>query len=331
MRAFEYASPKQKQQVVELLGKQWGDAEVLAGGTDLLALMKDNIVRPRRLVNIKDLDDLRGVSFEPKTGLRIGSLVTLTELSEDKSVVKSYPMLAAAAGDAASPQVRNLATIGGNMCQRPRCWFFRSGLGLLAKDTDGKSLVLQGDNRYHAILGNDGPAYFVGPSTVAPALIAYGARIRLFGPNGPRELPLEKFFVIPKTEGEREHDLAPNEIVTEIVVPPRAASVHAAHYEVRQKEAFDWPFVTASVVLNQEGGTVRSARVVMSHVAPIPWVSEEAAKALAGKTITEAVADAAGAAAVSNAKSLGRNKQKIKMAHVAVKRAVLRAAKGEQA
>jgi xanthine dehydrogenase YagS FAD-binding subunit len=331
MKAFEYASPKHKQQVVELLGRQWGDAEVLAGGTDLLALMKDDIVSPRRLVNIKDLDELRGIGFDPKAGLRIGALATLTEVSEDPVVMKAYPMLAAAAGDAASPQVRNMATIGGNMCQRPRCWFFRSGLGLLAKDSDGKSLVLEGDNRYHAILGNDGPAYFVGPSTVAPALIAYGARIRLFGPRGPRELPLEKFFVIPKSEGEREHDLAPNEIVTEIVVPPPAATGHAAHYEVRQKEAFDWPFVTASVVFDQQGGKIHSARVVMSHVAPIPWLSVEAGKVLAGKTVTEAVADAAGAAAVSNAKSLGRNKQKIKMAHVAVKRAILRAAKGEQA
>jgi xanthine dehydrogenase YagS FAD-binding subunit len=330
MRAFDYASPKRKQQAIVLLGKQWGHSEILAGGTDLLALMKDDVVHPRRLVNIKDLDELRGTSFGAKSGLRIGALVTLTELSEDESVKRVYPMLAAAAGDAASPQVRNLATLGGNMCQRPRCWYFRNGLGLLALDKDGKSLVLQGDNRYHAILGNDGPAYFVGPSTVAPALIAYNARIRLFGPNGARELPLEKFFVIPKAEGEREHDLQPNEIVTEIVVPP-PLGMRAAHYEVRQKEAFDWPYATASVVLQMEGHTVRSARVVMSHVAPIPWVSEEASQALAGKTVTEATADAAGAAAVKNAKSLGRNKQKIKMAHVAVKRAILRAAKGEQA
>src|SRR5438552_2185814 len=331
MRAFEYASPKQKQQVVELLGKHWGDAEVLAGGTDLLALMKDDIVRPKRLINIKDLKELHGTTFDAKAGLRIGALVTLTELSEDPLASKHCPMLAAAASDAASPQVRNMATIGGNMCQRPRCWYFRNGLGLLAKDSEGKSLVLQGDNRYHAILGNDGPAYFVGPSTVAPALIAYGARIRLFGPKGPRELPLEKFFVIPKAEGEREHDLQPNEIVTEIVVPPPAANVRAAHYEVRQKEAFDWPYVTASVVLQQEGDKVHSARVVMSHVAPIPWLSEEASQALVGKAVTEPTADAAGAAAVKNANSLGRNKQKIKMAHVAVKRAILRAAKGEQA
>jgi xanthine dehydrogenase YagS FAD-binding subunit len=240
-------------------------------------------------------------------------------------------MLAHAAGDAASPQIRNVATIGGNMCQRPRCWWFRNGFGLLAMGPNGKSLVLDGDNRHHAILGNDGPAYFVSPSSVAPALIAYNARIRLFGPKGAREVPLEKFFVIPKTEGEREHDLRPNEIVTDLIVPAPPSGAKASHYEVRQKAAFDWPYATASVVLDMNGDTVRSARVVMSHVAPIPWVSNEAAQALAGKTISEETADAAGAAAVANAKSLGQNKHKIKLARVAVKRALVQAAKGGQA
>ncbi|PYY19059.1 MAG: molybdopterin dehydrogenase [Acidobacteria bacterium] len=331
MRAFEYASPKQKQQAVGLLGQQWGDAEVLAGGSDLLALMKDDIVHPKRLVNVKELPELRGITFNASRGLRIGSLMTLSEISEDAQVKEHHPMLAHAAGEAASPQIRNVATIGGNMCQRPRCWWFRNGFGLLATAPDGKSLVLQGDNRYHAILGNDGPAYFVSPSSLAPALIAYNARIRLFGPKGPREIPLEKFFVIPKSENEREHDLRPNEIVTDVIVPAPPSGVKASHYEVRQKAAFDWPYATASVVLDMNGDTVRSARVVMSHVAPIPWVSNEAAQALAGKTISEQTADAAGAAAVANAKSLGRNKYKIKLAHVAVKRAVLQAAKGGQA
>ena len=169
------------------------------------------------------------------------------------------------------------------------------------------------------------------PSTVAPALIAYSARIRLFGPGGAREIPLEKFFVIPKNEGEREHDLRPNEIVTDLIVPAAPSGVKASHYEVRQKEAFDWPYATASVVLDMNGDSVRSARVVMSHVAPIPWVSNEAAQTLAGKSISEQTADEAGAAAVANAKSLGRNKHKIKLAHVAVKRALLQAAKGAQA
>jgi xanthine dehydrogenase YagS FAD-binding subunit len=341
MRAFEYASPKQKQQAVGLLGPQWDNAEVLAGGTDLLALMKDDIVHPRRLVNIKELQELHGISFHPQTGLRIGALTTLVELSEDSTVKQYYTMLAAAASEAASPQIRNLATIGGNMCQRPRCWYFRNGFGLLPKDQSGKSLVLEGDNRHHAILGNSGPAYFVSPSTIAPVLIAYGARIRLFGRNGARELPLEKFFIIPQNENQREHDLRPNEIVTDITVPPISGvhNVHyvqppvlwarAAHYEVRQKEAFDWPYATASVLLKMSGDNVQSARIVMSHVAPIPWISNEASQAITGKAITEETADAAGAAAVANAKSLGHNKHKIKLARVAVKRALLRAAKGE--
>src|SRR5207244_12924728 len=127
---------------------------------------------------------------------------------------------------------------GGNLCQRPRCWYFRNGLGLLAQ-REGKSLVLEGDNRYHAILGNEGPAYFVSPSTIAPMLIAYGAQVRIEGAGGPRTIPLEKFYVIPQSEDQREHDLKPNEIVTHVVLPA-AAGVRAASYEVRQKEAFDW-------------------------------------------------------------------------------------------
>src|SRR5579864_886285 len=239
MKAFEYTAPQKKQQAVGLLGQERNDAEVLAGGSDLLGLMKDEVVSPKRLVNVKGLEELRGIGFTPQRGLRIGSLMTLAEISEDPQVRRHYPMLAHAAGDAASPQIRHVATIGGNMCQRPRCWWFRNGFGLLALGPDGKSLVLAGDNRHHAILGNDGPAYFVSPSSVAPALIAYSASIRLFGPNGQREVPLEKFFVIPKSEGEREHDLRSNEIVTEIVVPVAPAAARAAHYEVRQKEAFD--------------------------------------------------------------------------------------------
>jgi xanthine dehydrogenase YagS FAD-binding subunit len=223
-----------------------------------------------------------------------------------------------------------MATLGGNLCQRPRCWYFRAGFGLLPKDDKGRSMVVEGDNRYHAILGNDGPAYFISPSTIAPALIAYGAKVRIAGPRGPRELPLEKFFVIPKAEGEREHDLRSNEIVAEIVLPP-AAGVKAAHYEVRQKEAFDWPLSVAAVALRMNGNTVRSARVVMGYVAPVPWVSAEAQQALADKSITEETAKAAGDAAVANAKALSRNKYKIQLARVAVKRAILAAAHGQGA
>jgi len=199
MRAFEYVSPNSRAQAVSLLGTAWGNTEILAGGTDLLALMKDDVVTPKRLVNIKDIKDLRGVSSNQQ-GLRIGALTTLGDLAEDVSIRKNYPALAEALVEAASPQIRNMATIGGNLCQRPRCWYFRSGLGLLPKDESGKDLVAEGENRYHAILGNEGRAKFVSPSTIVPILIAYGAKIRLEGPKGKREFPLEKFFVIPRSE-----------------------------------------------------------------------------------------------------------------------------------
>ncbi len=324
MRAFEYVSPASKEQVAALLGE---DAAILAGGTDLLALMKDDIVTPSRLVNIKDIGILRGISYSQATGLRIGALATIAELAEAKSELAAYPALIESANEAASPQIRNLATVGGNMCQRPRCWYFRNGMGLLPTTAEGKSMVVEGDNRYAAILGNDGPAYFVSPSTIAPVLIAYGAKIRLYSAkaagSGVRELPLEKFFVIPKSANQREHDLQPGEIVMEIVVPPPAQNLKVATYEVRQKAAFDWPLATATVALEMNGNSVSQARVVLGHVAPVPWMSPEAANALAGKMISDETAGAAADAALAAAKPLRQNKYKITLAKVAVKRAIL--------
>lgn len=329
MRPFEYASAKTRQQAVALLGTSWAEAEVLAGGSDLLALMKDDIVQPRRLVSIKEIPELRGI-HAAEGGLSIGALMTLDELHGNSEIRQKYPALGEALGEAASPQIRNVATLGGNLCQRPRCWYFRGGHGLLARGPGGASLVVNGDNRYHAILGNQGPAYFVSPSTVAPALVAYGARVKLHGPRGDRVLPLEKFFRIPQSDSDREHDLQPNEIVTEVLLPS-AEGTRASSYEVRQKEAFDWPHATASAVLHMRGNTVESARIVLGHVAPVPWVSAEAASVLTGKTVSEATARAAGEAAMAGARPLSRNKFKVQLARVAVARALLAAAHGSRA
>jgi len=326
MRSFEYVSPTTKAQAVSLLAGNWGQTEVFAGGTDLLALMKDDVLAPKRLVNIKQIKDLQGVTYNAQ-GLRVGALTNLGDLADDANVKRNYPALAEALIEAASPQIRNLATLGGNLCQRPRCWYFRNGFGLLPKDETGKELVIEGDNRYHAILANDGPAKFLSPSTIAPVLIAYGAKIRLEGPRGKRELPLEKFYVIPKTETEREHDLQPNEIVTEVVVPP-ATDAKAAHYEIRQKEAFDWPLAVAAVALRMNGSKVQSARVVMGYVAPVPWISLEAEQALTSQNISEDTAQRAAEAALRNAKTLSHNAYKVQLARVAVKRALLKAASG---
>jgi xanthine dehydrogenase YagS FAD-binding subunit len=326
MRAFEYVSPTNTKQAASLLSATWGQTEILAGGTDLLALMKEDVVAPKRLVNIKDIKELSGVNPDG-SGLRIGALTTLVEIAENASVKEKYPALAEALHEAASPQIRNMATLGGNLCQRPRCWYFRNGLGLLPKDEAGKDLVPAGDNRYHAILGNSGAAKFVSPSTIVPVLIAYGAKVRLEGPKGKRELALEKFYVIPKTEKEREHDLLPNELVTEIALPS-AEGWKVAHYEIRQKAAFDWPLAVAAVALQGDASNVQAARIVLGHVAPTPWPSPEAAAVLKGQKVSEETAKKAADAALSNAKPLSQNAYKVQLARVAVKRAILKAAGG---
>ena len=326
MRPFEYVSANGRSQVGELLSAKWGDAEILAGGTDLLSLMKDEVVAPKRVVNIKGIHDLEGIEATA-AGMSVGALTTLAALAEAGNVSEEFPAIAEAARDAASPQIRNMATLGGNLCQRPRCWYFRNGMGLLPTNREGKSLVLLGDNRYHAILGNDGPAYFVSPSTVVPALIAHGAKIRILGGGKLREVDLEKFYVIPRNEGEREHDLRPNELIVSVYIPS-AKGTKAANYEVRQKAAFDWPLATCSVALQMDGSRVKSAKVVLGHVAPVPWVSKEAAETITGKELTPENAMAAANAALANAKSLGKNKYKITVAKAAVKRALLAAGGG---
>src|SRR5437868_2539505 len=330
MHAFEYASPKTRDQAVHLLAGSWDQNAVLAGGTDLLSLMKDDVVAPKRVVNIKSIKELGGISHGAN-GLRVGALTTLGDIADNGQVQQHYPAFSQAVIEAASQQIRNMATIGGNLCQRPRCWYFRAGFGLLPKNKEGKSLVVEGDNRYHAILGNEGPAYFVSPSSIVPALIAYGAKIRIVGPKGAREIPLEKFYLIPKSDTEREHDLQPNEIVSELLLPTPPGGVKSVHYEIRQKQAFDWPLAVAAVALNMDGNTVRSARVIMGYVAPVPWISNEATQALEGKEVNDQTADAAGKAAVANAKSLGKNAYKIQLARVAVKRAILQAVQGKAA
>jgi xanthine dehydrogenase YagS FAD-binding subunit len=327
MQAFEYARPKSTQEAIKLLTGAAGNALALAGGTDLISLMKDGVAIPERLVSLQHLSELKGISFRSESGLRLGAAVTLEELMENAEVRQHYPALVQAAEGVRSPQIRSTGTAGGDLCQRPRCWYYRAGFGLLAVHK-GKPLVPDGDNRYHAILGNSGPAYFVSPSSLAPILIALDAKVKLHGPEGARELSVQEFFVTPKSDKDLEHALGPGEILTEILVP-NPGNVKMAIYEVRQKEALDWPLAAAAVVLKLDGASVQSARVVLGHVAPVPWPSPEAEAALKGKSLNEDVAWEAGQAALSKATPLSRNAYKVQLARVAVKRAILRAAKGE--
>jgi xanthine dehydrogenase YagS FAD-binding subunit len=318
MKAFGYSNPTTLNGALAALGGSFDEAQVLAGGTDLISSMKDLLTSPQRVVNIKNIAELGGIA-RTAAGVRIGATVTLDELASNAVIRAEFPALREAALGVTSPQIRNMGTVGGDLCQRPRCWYFRNGFGLLAMK-DGRSLVPEGQNRYHAIFGG-GPAYFVSASSFGPALVALNAKFKLVSASGARTVDAAQFFLSPRAEGQREVDLKPGEILTEVVIP--AARTKNATYEIRQREVLDWPLAAASVALAMEGGRIKSAKVVLGHVAPTPWVAEKAGAALAGKTLSEAVAAAAGEAAAEGAQPLSQNGYKVQLVKVAVKRALL--------
>ena len=221
----------------------------------------------------------------PKTGLRIGATVTLEELLENADVRKSFPVADGRRREGVtSPQIRNMGTVGGDLCQRPRCWYYRQGFGLLAMK-DGKSLVPNGENRYHAILGNGGPAYFVSASSLGPALIALGAKVKLVSATGHREVAVEKFFVTPQNENSREIALLPNEMLTEIIVPhERLEERHVRSAAEGGARLAAGDGFGGAEDEGQHG--IVSARIVLGHVAPTPWVATQAEQVLAGKAVT---------------------------------------------
>jgi xanthine dehydrogenase YagS FAD-binding subunit len=325
MKNFTYYRPSSPEQAVGLLDGRWGTSELLGGGTDLLDLQKEYIVQPDKVVSLSGLPrSFREVAilerFPPI--FVIGGGTTIADLAGSKDVQKWLPGLAQAAKDVGGPQIRHMGTIGGNLCQRNRCWYFRDEfVHCLLKGGD-KCLALDGENRHHAIFTAGHKCVMVHPSTVAPALIALGATAEVLGPGEKRTVPLAKFFQAPSTVKDREHTLAPNEMVLSVKVEA-VNGQKSASYEIRHKQSYDWPLAQAAVAFQLEGGKAKNVRIVLGHVAPTPHVSESAAKAIEGKAINEETAAAAGEAAGQGAKPLGQNAYKVKLAGVAVKRALL--------
>lgn len=320
MKAFEYAGPTSLDDALTLMGGE--SAAALSGGTDLLGRMKDYVTSPARVVYLKDVKALSGIDWDPNVGLTIGAGTTLTQVCDHAGIREHLPALRQATLEVGTPQIRNMASVGGNLLQRPRCWYFRTGHGLLAQ-SGGKSMARDGDNRYHAIFMTDGPALYVHPSSLAVPLIALGAKATIQGAKGTRSIPVQDLYQVPKKETDGELTIAPGELLVNVIVPPGAGK--NASYEARQKRAHDWPLVMASVNLSMDGETVKSARVVLYGVAPVPWRSEPAEKAVTGKAITHDTATAAGAAAVEGAKPLSMNAYKVALTRTVVKRALLEA------
>src|SRR4029453_17741628 len=245
----------------------------------------------------------------------------IADLAEHPQVAKLYPAMVLAAGEGGTPQIRNQGTVGGNLNQRPRCWYYRNEEFVCFKKGGSQCFSPSGENQFHGIFGN-GPSFIVHPSSLAVPSVAYGATFRLAGPKGERVVPAADYFTMPTLQNVKtENVLAPNELLTHVILPPPGA-VKTGHYEVRYKESHDWPIAFATVLLTMAGDTIKAARVVMGAVAPIPWRAQAAEAALAGKTITEETAAAAADAAVRDARPLSQNGYKVQVAKTAVKRAI---------
>jgi xanthine dehydrogenase YagS FAD-binding subunit len=327
MKNFAYYRPSSPEEAVGLLDNMWGSSELLAGGTDLLDLQKEYIAQPDKVVSLRDIHRFAGITKVGKMleeSAEIGAGTTLAAIAEHAYLRQRFPALTVAAGDIGGPQIRNMGTLGGNLCQRNRCWYFRDEhVNCLLKGGD-KCFAIDGENRYHAIFTQGHKCVIVNPSTLAPALIALDASAEVLGPKGKRTLKLTDFFRAPSSATEREHVLVPNEMVLSVTIP--AKGLKNASYEVRHKQSYDWPLVQAAVAFKYEDGKATDVRIVLGHVAPTPHVAAAAAKAIEGKQVTEATASAAGEAASEGAKPLAQNAYKVKLVAVAVKRALLTAA-----
>lgn len=332
MKAFEWMSPNTVAEAVSALksapAPQDADdaARPIAGGQDLLTTMKDYITRPTRVVNLKNIRGLDRIVEDGKGGLRIGALVTLAQIEEHPAVRRNFPGLAEAAHSVGTPQIRNLGTVGGNLCQRPRCWYFRLEDVVCLKKGGSECYAASGENKYHAILGG-GPSYIVHPSDLAPMLVALGGSVSIVGPDGKRNVILEKFFTLPADGNlRRENVLRNDEIITEIQVPASKFAAHSTYLKFKERDSMDFAIsAVAAAVAMGANKTISEMRLVLGGVAPVPWRVPRAEAALIGKTMTADVLATAAKIALEGAKALAKNAYKIPLTQTLVRRALAKA------
>jgi xanthine dehydrogenase YagS FAD-binding subunit len=306
--SFAYVQPRTLDEAIDHLAH--GDARLLAGGSDLLGCLRDGVFVADRLVSLSALAELRGIRIA-SDGLHIGALTPLSEVAASESIREGWPGLAAAAGEVASPQLRNQGTVGGNLCQKPRCWYYRGDLHCLRKGGDD-CFALDGENAYHCILGESG-CCIVHPSDTAPALIALAASAQIAGPAGERSVDLGSFFVSPADDVTRETVLEPGEILTEVFLPNAATGTVSNYRKVRARRSWDFALAGLAHALQMEGSKVLSGRVVLAGVAPIPWRSTAVEEVIVGAELTPKTIARAAAASVEGAASLGQNTYKIQL------------------
>jgi xanthine dehydrogenase YagS FAD-binding subunit len=317
--SFRYVKPRSVAEAVKTLAEPGARAH--AGGTDLVGCLRDGVFDAKAVVSLSGLAELKGISATKDGGLRIGALATLAEIARNADVLKGWPALAQGAAAAASPQLRNQGTLGGNLCQRPRCWYFRGDFHCARKGGD-LCYAVDGENTYHAIFGGSG-CYIVHPSDTASPLVALQATVKVAGPKGSRTLPVERLFVLPAVDHTRETVLAPGEIVTEVLLPPPLPGGRGLYRKVRARGAWDFALAGVALALSTKEGKVVSARVVLAGVAPTPWRVPAVEKILVGRAIDANVAAEAAGLAVSDAEPMSGNDYKIPLVKGAVEEALL--------
>lgn len=312
--SFTYVKPASIGEALRELATPGARAH--AGGTDLLGCLRDRVFTAQKIVSLTGLSELHGVSELANGGLRIGALTTLAELAAHPAVLQRFTALAKGAGAAASPQLRHQGTVGGNLCQRPRCWYYRGDFPCARKGGD-TCFAKEGENQLHAILGSD-VCVMVHPSDTAPTLMALDASARIVGPRGSRTVPLDAFFVLPSKDHTRETVVEPDEIVTEILLPAPPAGALSTYRKLRARGAWDFALSGAAVMVARRGKTIQQARVVLSGVAPVPWRATSAEKELVGHELSEGVIARAAEKATYGASPLSDNAYKVSLARGAV-------------
>ncbi len=323
MKTLANANARDLRQAIALSAdaRQHGRAVSFAGGgSDLLALVKERVVSPDVIVSLKRVPGLDRVVPEGD-GFAIGALITLDTLSRDPEVRRQYPVLAEAAESVATPQIRNVGTLAGNLCQRPWCWYYRNGFPCF-KAGGNQCFSVSGENQFHAIFGG-GPSYIIHPSDTAPALIALDATFRIAGPSGERTVPAADFFVLPRQNAVAENVLANDEVLTSVEIPAARAGTRSVYAKVLDREAWTHAVISAAIVLQMEGRICRRARVVLGGVAPVPWRLPEVEQMLTGQLIGEETAARAGEIAIAGARPLAKNAYKLPLTKNLVRRTIL--------
>ena len=323
MKTFSNANPRDVQQAVKAAQDAHKGGKTVSfssGGSDLLALVKERIVKPDVIVNLRGLSNANQIAAAAN-GLTIGGEATLDEISRHAAIKQQYAVLAEAAGSVATPQIRNVGTIAGNVAQRPWCWYFRNGFPCY-KAGGNQCFSFAGENEFHAIFCG-GPSYIVHPSDTAPALMALGATFRVVGPGGERRIPASEFFVLPRVNAQQENVLGNEDVIVSVQVPALKAGTRSTYTKILDREAWTHAVVSAAVVLEMDQQVVRRASVVLGGVAPIPWRLPEVEKMLTGQRLTEELAAKAGEQAIAGARALSKNAYKVPLTKNMVKRTLV--------